>query len=103
MPQVLLNRCDIDDLFQKWKRKYGGIFTFWMGPIPMVMVGDVETMKRYFVRHGDVFSGRWKNFITDTFMGESWGGEAPSGSEWEDPERMGAHSWRRVGDFSLIA
>lgn len=69
MPQVMFNGGDIDDVFQKWRRRYGAVFTFWMGPIPMVMVGEVETMKRYFIRHGDVFSGRWKNFITDTFMG----------------------------------
>lgn len=29
---------NVDDLFQFWKREFGGIFTVWIGPIPLVMV-----------------------------------------------------------------
>nr|CAD2168209.1 unnamed protein product [Meloidogyne enterolobii] len=36
MPQVLLHGAsNIDLLLQKWNKYYGGIFTFWMGPIPV--------------------------------------------------------------------
>lgn len=66
--QVLLNP-DVDQLFLRWKQRYGGIFTFWVGPFPMVMVADTALLKKYFVRHGDMFSGRWRNFITDYMLG----------------------------------
>lgn len=69
MPEIVWNHDNIDALFLKWKQKFGGIFTLWMGPIPMVIVADLKIMKHYFIKNGDVFTGRWQNFITDTFMG----------------------------------
>ena len=50
MPQILLmstlGGISFEKVFVRWKQRYGPIFTFWMGPIPMVMVGEVELMKR---------------------------------------------------------
>uniref|UniRef100_A0A1I7TB72 Cytochrome P450 n=1 Tax=Caenorhabditis tropicalis TaxID=1561998 RepID=A0A1I7TB72_9PELO len=37
MPSFV-NMTNVDDLFQSWKKQYGGIFTVWIGPIPLVMV-----------------------------------------------------------------
>lgn len=68
MPHIVWNYSNIDSLFLKWKQRYGGIFTFWMGPIPMVMVADVDIMRKYFIKNGEIFTGRWQNFITDNFM-----------------------------------
>uniref|UniRef100_A0A914Q050 Cytochrome P450 n=1 Tax=Panagrolaimus davidi TaxID=227884 RepID=A0A914Q050_9BILA len=68
MLSVLLNP-NLDQLFLKWKRKFGGIYTFWMGPVPMVFVSDIEIMKRYFVKNAESFSHRWRNFITDSMLG----------------------------------
>ncbi|VDM19642.1 unnamed protein product [Wuchereria bancrofti] len=61
----------IDDMFLTWKQKYGNLVTFWIGPIPLVMVTDVETMREYFVRNSEMFSNRWRNYATDFFMGDS--------------------------------
>lgn len=69
MPQLLLSINNVDKKFLEWKKIYGGQYTFWMGPIPMVFVADVETMKLYFSKNGEYFSNRWLNYITDTFMG----------------------------------
>uniref|UniRef100_A0AC35FNP7 Cytochrome P450 n=1 Tax=Panagrolaimus sp. PS1159 TaxID=55785 RepID=A0AC35FNP7_9BILA len=68
MLSVLLNP-NLDQLFLKWKQKFGGIYTFWMGPVPMVFVSDIEIMKRYFVKNAESFSHRWRNFITDSMLG----------------------------------
>ncbi|KAI1721902.1 cytochrome p450 domain-containing protein [Ditylenchus destructor] len=97
MSHILLNP-NIDKLFLRWRQQYGGIFTFWMGPIPMVMVADVDTMKKYFVRHGDVFSGRWQNFITDTFMGGHNGVVQIQGEKWREQRRF---SLQVLRDFGL--
>uniref|UniRef100_A0A0R3RJW1 Cytochrome P450 18a1 n=1 Tax=Elaeophora elaphi TaxID=1147741 RepID=A0A0R3RJW1_9BILA len=59
----------IDDMFLAWKQKYGNLITFWIGPIPLVMVTDVETMREYFIRNAEIFSNRWRNYATDFFMG----------------------------------
>jgi hypothetical protein len=74
MLDVLLNSTKIDQLFLRYKQRYGGVFTFWMGPVPMVMVAEVELLRQYFVRHGDVFSGRWRNFITDSMLSKCFEG-----------------------------
>lgn len=70
MLDVLLNLKNIDALLQRYKQKYGPIFTFWMGPIQMVMVCEMELLRKYFIKHGDIFSGRWRNFITDSMLGK---------------------------------
>uniref|UniRef100_A0A914RTW4 Uncharacterized protein n=1 Tax=Parascaris equorum TaxID=6256 RepID=A0A914RTW4_PAREQ len=48
----------------------GAVMTFWVGPFPLVMVNEPDAMKKYFVRNSDIFSNRWRNYVTDTFMGK---------------------------------
>ncbi len=67
---TLIRYASMYDLFVALREQYGPIFTFWIGPIPLVMVCDFQLMREYFVKHADQFSGRWRNLITDTFMGE---------------------------------
>uniref|UniRef100_A0A1I7SI18 Cytochrome P450 n=1 Tax=Bursaphelenchus xylophilus TaxID=6326 RepID=A0A1I7SI18_BURXY len=93
---VLLNP-DIDKLFLKWKQKFGGIFTFWIGPIPMVMVADVPLLKKYFIKHGDMFSGRWRNFITDHMLDGFNGVVQTDGEKWREQRRFSLHVLRDFG------
>uniref|UniRef100_A0A7E4UME8 Cytochrome P450 n=1 Tax=Panagrellus redivivus TaxID=6233 RepID=A0A7E4UME8_PANRE len=88
---------DMDTLFVQWKQKYGGIYTFWMGPIPMVFVSDVETMKRYFVKHADQFSHRWRNFITDAMLDGFNGVVQIDGDKWREQRRFSLHVLRDFG------
>uniref|UniRef100_A0AC35TKY6 PPM-type phosphatase domain-containing protein n=1 Tax=Rhabditophanes sp. KR3021 TaxID=114890 RepID=A0AC35TKY6_9BILA len=97
MPQLLLHIGDVDAIFQCWKNQYGGIFTIWIGPIPMVMVADVEIMKNYFVKNADVFSDRWVNYITDTFMEGFNGIVQIHGDKWREQRRFSLHVLRDFG------
>uniref|UniRef100_A0A1I7WGU3 Uncharacterized protein n=1 Tax=Heterorhabditis bacteriophora TaxID=37862 RepID=A0A1I7WGU3_HETBA len=67
MPAFVFARS-VDELFQSWRRKFGGIFTVWIGPIPLVMICDIQSMKKYFIQNADLFSNRWRNNVTDAFM-----------------------------------
>ncbi|KAK0393489.1 hypothetical protein QR680_000237 [Steinernema hermaphroditum] len=96
MPSLLV-QPDIDKLFLSWKQKYGNVFTFWIGPFPMVMVAEAETMKRYFVRNGEIFSHRWRNFITDTVMGGANGIVQIDGDKWREQRRFSMHVLRDFG------
>ncbi|EFO24453.1 cytochrome P450 family protein [Loa loa] len=78
----------IDDMFLTWKRKYGNLVTFWIGPIPLVMVTDVETMHEYFVRNAEIFSNRWRNYATDFFMGGANGIIQIDGNKWKQQRRF---------------
>uniref|UniRef100_A0A1I8A110 Cytochrome P450 n=1 Tax=Steinernema glaseri TaxID=37863 RepID=A0A1I8A110_9BILA len=96
MPSLLV-QPNIDKLFLSWKQKYGDVFTFWIGPFPMVMVAEAETMKRYFVKNSEVFSHRWRNFITDTVMGGANGIVQIDGDKWREQRRFSMHVLRDFG------
>ncbi|KAK6732974.1 hypothetical protein RB195_017009 [Necator americanus] len=96
MPNFLF--CSsVDDLFQSWKKKYGGIFTVWIGPIPLVMVSDLTSIKKYFIQNAELFSNRWRNHITDTFMGGVNGVVQIDGPKWREQRRFSLHVLRDFG------
>ncbi|EYC19587.1 hypothetical protein Y032_0024g951 [Ancylostoma ceylanicum] len=96
MPDFLF--CSsIDDLFQSWKKRYGGVFTVWIGPIPLVMVSDLLSIKKYFVQHAELFSNRWRNHVTDTFMGGVNGVVQIDGPKWREQRRFALHVLRDFG------
>uniref|UniRef100_A0A0N5C1Q8 Cytochrome P450 n=1 Tax=Strongyloides papillosus TaxID=174720 RepID=A0A0N5C1Q8_STREA len=97
MPQLLLSMNNIDKKFSQWKDEYGGQYTVWMGPIPMVFVSDIDTMKYYFIKHGDHFSDRWLNYITDTFMEGFNGVLQIHGDKWREQRRFSLHVLRDFG------
>uniref|UniRef100_A0A0K0EN67 Cytochrome P450 n=1 Tax=Strongyloides stercoralis TaxID=6248 RepID=A0A0K0EN67_STRER len=97
MPQLLLSINNIDKKFLEWKNKYGGQYTLWIGPIPMVFVSDVEKMKLYFVKNGEHFSNRWINYITDTFMDGFNGVLQIHGDKWREQRRFSLHILRDFG------
>jgi cytochrome P450 family 35 len=39
-------------MFLKWKRKYGKIFTYWVGELPIVSVSDYDLAVKLFVKEG---------------------------------------------------
>ncbi|CAJ0963444.1 unnamed protein product, partial [Mesorhabditis belari] len=92
-----LATANFDDLMSKWRRKYGGIFTVWIGPFPLVMVNDVGTMKKYFVQNGELFSNRWRNFVTDSFMNGANGLIQIDGEKWREQRRFSLHVLRNFG------
>ncbi|KAK5969327.1 Unspecific monooxygenase [Trichostrongylus colubriformis] len=96
MPSFVLG-SSIDDLFQSWKKQYGGVFTVWIGPIPLVMVSDLASIKKYFIQNADVFSNRWRNHVTDTFMGGANGVVQIDGPKWREQRRFSLHVLRDFG------
>ena len=61
------------------------------------MVSDVDLLKKYFVRNGDVFSGRWQNFITHMFMDGHNGIIQIQGDKWREQRRFSLHVLRDFG------
>ncbi|VDO30284.1 unnamed protein product [Haemonchus placei] len=96
MPSFLF-ASSIDDLFQSWKKRYGGVFTVWIGPIPLVMVGDLPSIKKYFIQNAEIFSNRWRNHVTDTFMGGANGVVQIDGPKWREQRRFSLHVLRDFG------
>lgn len=42
------------DVFQRWIREFGPVFTIWLGKHPIVIVTDLALMKRTFMSGGGV-------------------------------------------------
>ncbi|CAB3404770.1 unnamed protein product [Caenorhabditis bovis] len=87
----------VEDLFLSWKQRFGGIFTVWIGPIPLVMVSDLATIKKYFIQHADSFSNRWRNFVTDSIMEGTNGVVQIDGDKWREQRRFALHTLRDFG------
>ncbi|PIO61070.1 hypothetical protein TELCIR_17415 [Teladorsagia circumcincta] len=47
------------DAFEMWRKKYGPVYTYWIGILPFVVVADYKTMKETFVKDGDAYAGKF--------------------------------------------
>lgn len=58
IPLLLANSPE--DTLIEWRRKYGDIYTYWLGENPIVCFNDYESIQTYFKKKGEIFSGRQK-------------------------------------------
>lgn len=49
--------------FEKWTRKYGPIFTYWVGWTPNISVTGYDEIKEMLIKNGDRFLGRPRDFL----------------------------------------
>lgn len=47
-----------EDAFLKWREKYGNVYTFWMGSVPIIAFTDYESINETFKKDAENFSGR---------------------------------------------
>ncbi|KAI6232674.1 hypothetical protein M3Y99_01003500 [Aphelenchoides fujianensis] len=55
--EVMLNEPG-EAAYAKWNKRYGGLFTFFLGDEPVVMVTDAKKMHEMFVKDADTYSAR---------------------------------------------
>lgn len=63
-----IDRTDPRSTLYKWHKKYGPIFTVWMGLEPYVFVSDRDLMIEAFEKRPDEFSGRPYIWTYDFFI-----------------------------------
>ena len=51
--------------FEAWRRRYGDVFSLYMGSRLVVVLNGYDVIKEALVKHAAVFSNRPKMFITD--------------------------------------
>ncbi|KAI6180200.1 CYtochrome P450 family [Aphelenchoides besseyi] len=47
-----------EKVYAKWNKKFGGVFTFYLGDEPVIMITDPKKMVEMFVRDADSYSSR---------------------------------------------
>jgi hypothetical protein len=67
----LFSKERAEDKFLEWKNQYGNIYTYFLGPIPIVQVNDYQTAVEMFVKDGSNFEDR---VIPEKFFKDSRGG-----------------------------
>ncbi|KAI6240407.1 (pine wood nematode) hypothetical protein [Aphelenchoides fujianensis] len=84
--------------FLDWKRKFGAIYTYWVGELPIVSVNDYRLCVRLFVEQADAFADRCapEHFLRYTREGAVSGVIFTSGHLWQDQRRF---ALRVIKDF----
>ncbi|KAI6234756.1 (pine wood nematode) hypothetical protein [Aphelenchoides fujianensis] len=84
--------------FLDWKRKFGAIYTYWVGELPIVAVNDYRLCVRLFVEQADAFADRCapEHFLRYTREGAVSGVIFTSGHLWQDQRRF---ALRVIKDF----
>ncbi|KAH7707514.1 Protein CYP-33C1 [Aphelenchoides avenae] len=81
------------------RRKYGDIYTIWIGEMPMVCVNDYTKIVEMFQKDGDTYANRLTctNDIETFMRGGLYGVADTSGELWKEQRRFVVHSLREFG------
>ncbi|KAK0427311.1 hypothetical protein QR680_010163 [Steinernema hermaphroditum] len=94
-----LKGASLVEWYEQCKRKYGPVFTVWVGPMPVVMVTDYDNIQEVYVNNADATAqtGRQKAFVITGYrghMGLVW----TDGPAWQEQRRF---SLRVLKDFGF--
>uniref|UniRef100_A0A914VK46 Cytochrome P450 n=1 Tax=Plectus sambesii TaxID=2011161 RepID=A0A914VK46_9BILA len=82
----------------KWHKEYNGVYTYWIGTLPIVSVSDYQLMQETFVKDGDTYTGRKRfDWLSDEFRGGNYGVIETDGPMWREQRRFSLHTLRDFG------
>uniref|UniRef100_A0AC34Q2S2 Cytochrome P450 n=1 Tax=Panagrolaimus sp. JU765 TaxID=591449 RepID=A0AC34Q2S2_9BILA len=86
------------EIFLRWRKKYGPIYCYWIGEIPIVTVNDYDAMIESFVKNPDVFTGKFTIPKMDKFFrGGTYGIVFTEGELWKEQRRFALQVFRNLG------
>ncbi|EGT54930.1 hypothetical protein CAEBREN_30586 [Caenorhabditis brenneri] len=84
-------------LWDNLRKKYGGVFTFWMANLPMVFVTDWKLIKQHLIKDGGNFVGRPEFPISMEIRKGAYGILESYGPRWVQARRFTLHILRDFG------
>ncbi|CAL2044088.1 unnamed protein product [Caenorhabditis brenneri] len=57
------------EAFERWRKEYGDVYTFWIGSTPHVVMSSYEKIKETFVRDADTYINKTRLPSSDLFRG----------------------------------
>lgn len=87
-----------DACFLQWQQKYGDVYTFWMGDMPMVAVCDYDLIMEHFQRNGEDFQDRPDERLRVEYTRGHYSGILNiNGALWKNQRRFALQSLRDFG------
>uniref|UniRef100_A0A0K0D0S0 Unspecific monooxygenase n=1 Tax=Angiostrongylus cantonensis TaxID=6313 RepID=A0A0K0D0S0_ANGCA len=89
--------------YEMWRKKYGPIYTYWIGETsfgshPFIMISDYKTIRDTFVKDGEAYAGKFHfNEARKLFRGGDYGVVETVGHMWRDHRRFAIHVLRDLG------
>ncbi|CAD5227501.1 unnamed protein product [Bursaphelenchus xylophilus] len=81
----------------EWRKKYGDIYTMYIGMQPLIVINSFEKAYKYIVKEGDVFSGRSVNAFNLIIRGGDYGIIDTEGPLWLEHRRFALKVFREFG------
>uniref|UniRef100_A0A8R1DWW1 Uncharacterized protein n=1 Tax=Caenorhabditis japonica TaxID=281687 RepID=A0A8R1DWW1_CAEJA len=88
----------VSTAFSAWAKKYGNIYTIWMGDEPTIIIGGYKELKETFINDADSYSDKmiYKKF-NDSLRGGDHGVIDTNGNTWKEHRRFTLHTLRDFG------
>ncbi|CAI5450785.1 unnamed protein product [Caenorhabditis angaria] len=83
--------------FNKWTKKYGDVFTFWVTGTPYICINSYETLKETFVKDGETYAAKKPQEFQEKFRGGIYGVIETNGAFWRTHRRFALSSLRDFG------
>ncbi|EGT58960.1 hypothetical protein CAEBREN_16505 [Caenorhabditis brenneri] len=85
------------EAFERWRKEYGDVYTFWIGSTPHIVMSSYEKIKETFVRDADTYINKTRLPSSDLFRGGEFGVIDPNGERWRDHRRFVLSTFRDFG------
>jgi hypothetical protein len=75
--------------FAAWGKRYNGLYTFWFGTLPTIMIADYDIAVEILIQNGDACSSRGNNEHFNNLCREgTYGLVLTSGELWKEQRKF---------------
>uniref|UniRef100_A0A1I7XYA9 Cytochrome P450 n=1 Tax=Steinernema glaseri TaxID=37863 RepID=A0A1I7XYA9_9BILA len=93
---AFLNGRSHVDVYVEWKKKYGNVYTMYVGPFHIVIIADYKTTMEAFVRNGEHHAARPPFYMFNTVRNDR-GVTFAKGPGWQEQRRFSLRTLRDFG------
>uniref|UniRef100_A0A914QLN5 Cytochrome P450 n=1 Tax=Panagrolaimus davidi TaxID=227884 RepID=A0A914QLN5_9BILA len=84
--------------FEKWRKMYGDVYTFWLAETPVIAINDFNLIQQHFVKDGETFAGRMHvGRQAEILRGGDYGIVFVEGERWREHRRFALQVFRNFG------
>ncbi|WKY04122.1 hypothetical protein Q1695_005249 [Nippostrongylus brasiliensis] len=100
LPQIMyygIKYGGIAPALREFKKKYGPVFTLWLGPLPSVRIADYKLSQEAMAKKTEPDHHKWTNAIFIVIFFDGRGLIFSNGALWQEQRRFSLHALRNLG------